>query len=79
MLIWWLAVVIDSGLISLKLLLFSLMFLFGPSVGPPTKLSKRQLLREMQERAGGNEESEEPSQSPEDFLRQLEQDEKSRS
>lgn len=74
MLLWWLAVVIDSGIISLKLLLIALALLVGPSAGP---LTKRQILREMKERAGG-EESDEPEQSPEDFLRQLEQDEKSR-
>jgi hypothetical protein len=73
MLIYWLSLVFDSGIISLKLLLFSLMFLIGPAVGPPTK---RQIMREMQQRAGGDaEEPSEPGPSPEEFFRQLEQDE----
>jgi hypothetical protein len=74
MLIYWLDLVFGSGIISLKLLIFSLLFLFAPSfpdlVRAPTR---REVLRDMQQRAGGNAESEEPEQSTEDFLHQLEQ------
>lgn len=74
LLIYWLSLV-ASGIISLNLLIFSLLFLLGPSfpdlVRTPTK---REVLRDMQRRAAGNaDDFEEPSQSPEDFLRQLEQ------
>lgn len=74
LLIYWLSLV-ASGIISLNLLIFSLLFLLGPSfpdlVRAPTK---REVLRDMQQRAAGNaDDFEEPSPSPEDFLRQLEQ------
>ena len=77
MLIWWLDLVFRSGIISLNLLGFSLLFLLGPSfpdlVRAPTK---RDVLREMQQRAAGDaEDSAEPSPPPEEFLRQLERDE----
>ena len=76
MLIWWLDF-FRSGIISLNLLGFALLFLLGPSVPDLVRApTKREVLREMQRRAAGNaEDSAEPSPPPEDFLRQLEQDE----
>ncbi|HEX7447590.1 MAG TPA: hypothetical protein VF306_08600 [Pirellulales bacterium] len=77
MLIYWLSLVFGSGIISLKLLGFSLLFLLGPSFPDLARApTRREVLRDLQQRAGGNAQSSaEPSPSPEDFLRQLEQDE----